>query len=164
MGSIFFLFCLVSICIARDHIPLEENNLSLYRGRRDRMVVGFKNVQLPVQSVPIATNAVSSNPAVVSSHPIHGKVYRIQHYVIRFVIDLRQGQWFSQGTPVSLTNKTDRHDIAEILLKVALNTICQPINHPFRRKQPYTAYKYSTTNRYESKLKLKKIDLIIQSL
>jgi hypothetical protein len=27
------------------------------------------------------------------------------------------------GTPVSSTNKTDRHDIIEILLKVALNTI-----------------------------------------
>jgi hypothetical protein len=33
--------------------------------------------------------------------------------------------WFSLGTPVSSTNKTDRHDIAEILLKVALNTIIQ---------------------------------------
>jgi hypothetical protein len=32
-------------------------------------------------------------------------------------------RWFSLGTPVSSTNKTDRHDIAEILLKVALNTI-----------------------------------------
>jgi hypothetical protein len=31
--------------------------------------------------------------------------------------------WFSPGPPVSYTNKTDRHDIAEILLKVALNTI-----------------------------------------
>jgi hypothetical protein len=27
------------------------------------------------------------------------------------------------GTPISSTNKTDRHDITEILLKVALNTI-----------------------------------------
>jgi hypothetical protein len=27
------------------------------------------------------------------------------------------------GIPVSSTNKTDHHDIAEILLKVALNTI-----------------------------------------
>jgi hypothetical protein len=35
------------------------------------------------------------------------------------------GQWFSPGPPVSSTNKTDRHDIAEILLKVALNTIKQ---------------------------------------
>jgi hypothetical protein len=31
--------------------------------------------------------------------------------------------WFSLGTPVSSTNKTDRHDTTEILLKVALNTI-----------------------------------------
>ena len=33
------------------------------------------------------------------------------------------GRWFSPGTPVSSTNITDRHDITEILLKVALNTI-----------------------------------------
>jgi hypothetical protein len=38
--------------------------------------------------------------------------------VIKFVSDL----WFSPGTPVS-TNKTDNHDIAEILLKVTLNTM-----------------------------------------
>jgi hypothetical protein len=30
---------------------------------------------------------------------------------------------FSPDTPVSSTNKTDHHDITEILLKVALNTI-----------------------------------------
>jgi hypothetical protein len=34
-------------------------------------------------------------------------------------------RWFSPGTLVSSTNKTDRHDITEILLKVALNTINQ---------------------------------------
>jgi hypothetical protein len=27
------------------------------------------------------------------------------------------GQWFSSGTPVSSTNNTNSHDIAEILLK-----------------------------------------------
>jgi hypothetical protein len=36
---------------------------------------------------------------------------------------LATGRWFSTGTPLSSINKTDRHDIAEILLKVALNTI-----------------------------------------
>jgi hypothetical protein len=36
---------------------------------------------------------------------------------------LATGQWFSLGTPVSSTNKTDCHDITEILLKVALNNI-----------------------------------------
>ena len=38
--------------------------------------------------------------------------------MIKFVSDL----WFS---PVSSTSKTESHDIAEILLKVALNTIKQ---------------------------------------
>jgi hypothetical protein len=35
---------------------------------------------------------------------------------------LAHGWWFSPGTPASSTTKTGRHDIAEILLKVALNT------------------------------------------
>jgi hypothetical protein len=38
---------------------------------------------IPKQSVPITTKLVSLNPA-------HGEVYLIQHYVIKFVIDLRQ--------------------------------------------------------------------------
>jgi hypothetical protein len=33
---------------------------------------------------------------------------------------LARGQWFSPGTLASSTTKTGRHDIAEILLKVAL--------------------------------------------
>jgi hypothetical protein len=33
---------------------------------------------------------------------------------------LAHGRWFSPGTPDSSTTKTCRHDIAEILLKVAL--------------------------------------------
>jgi hypothetical protein len=35
---------------------------------------------------------------------------------------LAHGRRFSPGTPASSTTKTGRHDIAEILLKVALNT------------------------------------------
>jgi len=44
---------------------------------------------------------------------------------------LATGQWFSPGTPVSSTNKTDRHNITEILLKVALNTI--NINQTYKK-------------------------------
>ena len=33
---------------------------------------------------------------------------------------LAHGRWFSPGTPASSTTKTGRHDLAEILLKVAL--------------------------------------------
>jgi hypothetical protein len=35
---------------------------------------------------------------------------------------IAHGRWFSLGTPASSTTKTGRHDIAEILLKVALST------------------------------------------
>jgi hypothetical protein len=35
------------------------------------------------------------------------------------------GRWFSPGPPISSTNNIDHHDITEILLKVALNTIKQ---------------------------------------
>jgi hypothetical protein len=35
---------------------------------------------------------------------------------------LAHGRWISLGTPASSTTKTGRHGIAEILLKVALNT------------------------------------------
>ena len=36
---------------------------------------------------------------------------------------LAASRWFSQGTPVSSTNKTVRHNRTEIVLKVALNTL-----------------------------------------
>jgi hypothetical protein len=38
---------------------------------------------------------------------------------------LAHGWWFSPCTPASSTTKTGRHEIAEILLKVALKTINQ---------------------------------------
>jgi hypothetical protein len=41
---------------------------------------------------------------------------------------LAAGRWFFLGPLVSSTNKTERHNIAEILLKVVLSTI-KPTNH-----------------------------------
>ena len=49
-------------------------------------------------------------------------LFFVQHYVIKVCQWLAASQWFS---PVSSTNKTDCHDITEILLKVTLNTIKQ---------------------------------------
>ena len=75
------------------------------------VIVWELDLQLPV---PIAIKVVNSNP-------VHGEVYSIQHYVIKFVSDLTTGWWFFYpGTSVFPT------DITEILLKVALNTINQP--------------------------------------
>ena len=67
-----------------------------------------------MHSVPIITKVVSVNLA-------HDEVYSIQHYVIKFVGDLRQVGGFP-GIPISSTNKTEHHDIAEIMLKVALGS------------------------------------------
>ena len=57
-------------------------------------------VHLPVQSVYITTNVVSSNPA-------HGQVYLIQHYVIKFVRNLQPVGGFLQvlqiPPPIKLT-------------------------------------------------------------
>ena len=54
----------------------------------------------------------------MSLNPIHGKVYSIIHYVIKFVSHLLQVDGFLLRDFGSSTNKTDRHYIAEILLKV----------------------------------------------
>ena len=51
----------------------------------------------------------------LDSQPASDKVYHL----------LAHGRWFS---PASSTTKTGRHDIAEVLLKVALNTKNQSIN------------------------------------
>jgi hypothetical protein len=60
-----------------------------------------------------------------------------QHYHTHSSHLLYTGRWFSLGTPVSSTNKTDHHNITEILLKMALNTIKSTnqllINHCINR-------------------------------
>jgi hypothetical protein len=54
----------------------------------------------------------------------HGEIYSIQHYVIKFVRAVTCGRTvFFSGYSGSSTNKTDCHDITEILLKVSLNTL-----------------------------------------
>ena len=78
----------------------------------DSMVVGFITTY--------AINIVSSNPtqAGVLDTTLYDKV----------------GQWLVTGlwfSPVSSTNKTNRHDITEILLKAALNTMTLPYPEEF---------------------------------
>jgi len=78
-------------------------------------------VDIPTQYIYLVRGTTN----VVSLDPADGKVYSIQHYVIKFEVCqwLAAGQWSSPCTSVSSINKTDHHDITEILLKVALNTI-----------------------------------------
>ena len=47
------------------------------------VIVWLLDLQLPVQSGPITTEVVNSNP-------VHGEVYSIQYNMRKFVSDLRQ--------------------------------------------------------------------------
>ena len=78
------------------------------------------DLQLPVQSVPIA---ITTN--VVSSNPVHGEVYPIQHYVMKFIGDLQQISGFLRVLRLPPPIKHDCHVITEILLKMVLNTMNQ---------------------------------------
>ena len=68
----------------------------------------------PVRS-GFAPSFVDYNKGCTRLATVSDKVYKL----------LAQGRWVSPGTPVSSTTYTSRHDIAEILLKVALNKINQ---------------------------------------
>ena len=104
-----------------------KNNLPFNRGRHghDRIVVGF-----------ITTYAISAYHHL-SSNPGHGEPLDTS-LCDKICQWLATDQWFSPGPPVSSTNKTDHHDITEILLKVPLNTIKQTTN-----KQTYDQWKAS---------------------
>ena len=79
-------------------------------------------VGLPNNSYKLITNTAC----------IRTRLYKLQKGCTRLAAAndkayqlLAHGRWFSPGTPASSTTKTGRHDIAEILLKVALSIINQ---------------------------------------
>jgi hypothetical protein len=84
--------------------------------------------------VPFMIFTSKRNKVVIVGHYIaspFGKLFSYFNTVMplrdKICQSLAAGQWFSPSTLVSYTNKTDRHDITEKLLKVALNTI-KPTN------------------------------------
>ena len=92
-----------AICLLR--VAVFQLKFITFLWGRNLMLAGFTTTY--VQSAPIITYIVNLNPA-------HGEVYSIQHYVIKDCQWLVASQWFS---PVSFTNKTDRHKITEIFWK-----------------------------------------------
>jgi hypothetical protein len=61
------------------------------------MFVWYLDLQLPLPSVPITTKIVNSNL-------VHGEVYSIQHYVLKFACDLKQvGGFLRFPLPIELT-------------------------------------------------------------
>ena len=116
-----------------------QNWITNIKGRRgrDRMVVGFTT-----------TYAISAYHHWIRIS-IRARCTSLCDKVCQW---LATSRWFSPGTPVSSTNNTDRHDITEILLKVALNTINQSINHICTLKLLQMHIKHKNNVRLVSKL------------
>jgi hypothetical protein len=108
----------IYICIAKHRLT------SIYswgRCGRDRMEVGFTNTY--------AISAFHHSPLMlwvrISTR------WRCTTLCDKVCQWLATGRWFSLGPPVSSINKTYHHDITEILLKVAFNTIQPNQPNPF---------------------------------
>ena len=80
MNGIFTVYFVIYKKFAFATFDFDGCFLIRIRDRHCRMEL---DLQLPMQSVSTTTNVVSSNPS-------HGDVYSIQHYVIKFVSDVRQ--------------------------------------------------------------------------
>ena len=101
-GILYFEYCIL---------------MHIYSGVVVVEIVWSLDLQLPVQSVFITTSVVSSNPA--QARCTRDVLDTTQYVMYLFVTDLRHVGGFLR---VSFINKTDFHDVTEILLKV-LNTI-----------------------------------------
>jgi hypothetical protein len=117
-----FLSChgiLSRLCLHANLLMNKICLIILYRGchDHDRMVIGFTTTcaisayhRLSCEFEPRSWRGVLDTTS-------YGQVCQW----------LATGRWFSLGNLVSTTNKTNRHDITEILLKMALSTITQTL-------------------------------------
>jgi hypothetical protein len=80
--------------VCRQHI--EEGHIQQWSKRKGQTMI-YKPL---LKTKDIATRNVNTNLNLCD----------------KVCLCLTAGRWFSPGTPVSYTNKTDRHDITEILL------------------------------------------------
>jgi hypothetical protein len=78
-----------------------------------------KVVGLPNNSYNPITNAVWVRARLFELQKRYTRLAAASNKVYQL---LAHDRWFSPGTPASSTTKAGRHDIAEILLKVALDT------------------------------------------
>ena len=112
--------------------------------------------------LPVVVNFVDIS-GIVDHHYFQLSFHNTTEVCIPYYQWLAGGRWFS---PVSSTNKTDHHDITEILLKVALNTITQPTLsiitlHPKRKIQH--VYRWPINIEYTWKQLLSNINILLTS-
>ena len=82
----------------------------------------------------------------VSSNPVQGEVYSTHIMWSSLSVTCDRSVVFSKGNLVSSTNKTDSHDIIEILLKVSLSTINPTLYSTEYQEYDFYTYTRKTTN------------------
>jgi hypothetical protein len=106
------------ICSVEINLIISENVIHIMKYIKTHQLMEINKHENPYPLQVIQPNSGHFHDAVTL-------LCTFGHYIMT-------GHWFSPGPPVSSTNETDRHDITEILLKVALNTI-EPTNlHSYR--------------------------------
>ena len=124
--KIYMWFFLILYIIAGIAEILFESGVK-HHNHRNKISKYFPwNIIIPLCHLFTCVNTISDNPAAASLPPFTYMPLR------RGVLDttlcdkvcrwLAAGSWFSSGTLVSSSNKSDLHDITEIVLKVAFNT------------------------------------------
>jgi hypothetical protein len=103
-GIVFAFFCLRPVWLS-IFSNVEASPFSSYY-----VLYKLPDKRLRAEKIRIITSTNKKNRPIIL---LHQPPFRL----------LAHGRWFSPGTPASSTTKTGGHDIAEILLKVALNTI-----------------------------------------
>ena len=102
----------------RDHYLIHQGAQVAQWVRRARMAQWVRSLDLTIHTSlsPIRRGFA---PGFVNYKKGCTRLAAASDQVYQF---LAHGRWFSSGTPASSTTKTGRHNIAEILLKVVLNT------------------------------------------
>jgi hypothetical protein len=109
------------------------------RGARAPQWVRSLDIETHTSLSPIrrgfAPGLVNDNKGCTRLAATSDKVYQL----------LAHGRWFSPGTPASSITKTGRHDITEILLKVALKHQKSKSSNPHSSKLPIITYNWENS-------------------
>jgi len=128
-------FFLLTSCVIFNRCSIKQNKRLLY--------IGIYNMGVRIVLIAGITNVASSIGTPLRRGVLDTKLC---DKVCQW---LATGRWFFPGTPLSSTNKNDRHDITEILLKVELNTInlyWRPVLEETRGTRQYLPICYATIN------------------
>ena len=132
-SELFFFSPRLIFCIWVHPLHTIMTHLSAWGGGGAVMVVIVEGLDLQLPLLPPLTLRVQIQ--------LMARCTSLCDQVCQWLV---AGLWFSQGTSVSSTNKTDRHDVTEILLKVPLNTITHLSAWPLTSRLNYLVFLAST--------------------